>query len=104
MLEFLRSIPEGNSIQIPLEFHQDLNWFLQFLKKFNGVTFFDVRPYKMEIELDACLPGVGAKCGSQVYASQLPPEFGDFNIVHLEMLNILVALRVWRDQWSNQKI
>ena len=38
------------------------------------------------------------------YASQLPPEFGDFNIVHLEMLNILVALRVWGDQWSNQKI
>ena len=56
----------------------------------------------MEIELDACLSGVGAKCGSQVYASQLPP--GDFNIVHLEMLNTLVSLRVWGDQWSNQKI
>ena len=40
MLEFLRGIPEGNKVQIPLEFHQDLNWLLQFLKKFNGVTFF----------------------------------------------------------------
>ena len=58
----------------------------------------------MEIELDDCLSGVGAKCGSQVYARQLPPEFSDFNIVHLEMLNILVALRVWGDQCSNQKI
>ena len=29
MLEFLRSIPEGNSIQVPVEFHQDLNWFLK---------------------------------------------------------------------------
>ena len=35
---------------------------------------------------------------------QLPPEFCDFNIVHLEMLIILVARRVWGDQWSNQKL
>ena len=28
----------------------------------------------------------------------------NFQIVHLEMLNILAALRVWQTQWSNMKV
>ena len=28
----------------------------------------------------------------------------NFNIVHLEMLNILAALRVWQEAWRNSKV
>ena len=53
MLEFLRNISEGSTVTILTEFRQDPNWFLEFLKKFNGVTFFDIKPYEVEIKLDA---------------------------------------------------
>ena len=33
-----------------------------------------------------------------------PPWYRDFQIVHLEMLNNLVALRVWGSQWCNKRI
>ena len=41
--------------------------------------------------------------GNQVYAIDIPLGYLDFQIVHLEMLNILVALRAWGSQWSNKR-
>ena len=57
-----------------------------------------------EIELDACLQGMGARCGTQIYAYPLTLGYLDFNIAHLEMLNILVALRVWNRCWAKSRI
>ena len=34
----------------------------------------------------------------------LPLGYMDFNIAHLEMLNILVALRVWNHCWAKTRI
>ena len=31
-------------------------------------------------------------------------DYNDYSIVHLEMLNIVVALKVWVNQWSNNKL
>ena len=38
------------------------------------------------------------------WAIKIPKNYENYSIVHLEMLNILVALRVWAKQWSNKKI
>ena len=54
--------------------------------------------------MDACLQGLGAVYQNQVYSIQIPKNFENYTIVHLEMLNILVALRVWRQQWPGSKI
>ena len=47
---------------------------------------------------------MGARWGAQVYALKIPLGYMNLQIVHLEMLNILAALRVWQDPWRNSKV
>ena len=91
-------------VNLEQNFHRDLNWFRKFLPQFNGTAFFNNSPVQMTIELDACLVGLGAICINQVYAIKIPKNYENYSIVHLEMLNILVALRVWAKQWASKKI
>ena len=51
MLEVLREMGQETSITLPLSFAQDLNWFIMFLQKINGITYFDQRISKTAIEL-----------------------------------------------------
>ena len=104
MLDTLRSHFGKNEINLNQDFHRDLNWFTKFLPQFNGIAFFNHCPVHMTIELDVCLVGLGAICMNQVYAIKIPKNYENYSIVHLEMLNILVALRVWAKQWANKKI
>ena len=39
-----------------------------------------------------------------VYHLAFPRNFRNYNIAHLELLNILVALKVWAYHWANKKI
>ena len=59
-------------------------------------------PYQHQVELDACLTGCGAVAGEQFYAAQFPVHVlrADHTIAHLELLNIVVAIKVWRRRWS----
>ena len=104
MLDTLRSHFGKDKILLDINFHRDLNWFLKFLPYFNGTAFFNHTPIKKVIELDACLEGLGAIFENQVYSIQVPKNFENYTIVHLEILNILVALRVWCNQWKTNKI
>ena len=56
-----------------------------------------------QVHLDACLSGVGASFESMVYALPIPKNYKNYNIVHLELLNIVVALKVWAVHWLNKK-
>ena len=100
----LRSIEDKQMVPVTREAQRDINWFLKFIPKYNGVTFFDQKPIDHSIELDASLQGMGACWGSQVYALQIPLGYMDMSIVHLEMLNILAAVRVWGKAWRNTKV
>ena len=56
--------------------------------------------------MDACLTGCGACTDDHYYAR----EFPDFvlarghSIAHLELLNIVVALKVWSSQWAGHRV
>ena len=102
LLDVLRSMEEKNQTKITIEARRDINWFAKFISIYNGVTFFDQKPIAHSIELDASLQGMGAWWGSEVYT--LTICFMNLQIVHLEMLNILAALRVWQEPWRNSKI
>ena len=104
MLEILRNSQKRVKIDLTPEFHRDLNWFLKFIPKFNGSAFFVHQNIQYEIELDACLKGLGARCGNQVYALKIPQKFENMTIVHLEMINILVAIRTWATLWQGKNI
>ena len=104
LLEFLRSMEDRGQEDLTVEAKRDINWFQKCLPTFNGVTFFDQRQVDGAIELDASLQGLGAVWGSQIYALSIPLGYLNFQIVHLEMLNILVALRAWGSQWLHKRI
>ena len=104
MLDTLRSHNNTDTITLDLSFHRDLNWFSRFLPKFNGKAFFSHSPVQATVELDACLQGLGAVCMNQVHAMKIPVHLHNYSIVHLEMLNILVTIRVWKTFFKNKRI
>ena len=104
MLDTLRCHNNTDKIALDISFHRDLNWFSKFLPQFNGRAFFLHSPVQATIELDACLQGLGAYCMNQVYAIQIPVYLKNYTIVHLEMLNILVTIRAWKNFFQNKRI
>ena len=56
------------------------------------------------VYLDACTTGLGAIYEAQVYALPLPEAWQNINIASLEMINILVALKVWHSQWAGHRV
>ena len=103
MLTLLQENHQERRISITEEFRSDLNWFNNFLSVYNGVSFFNYTPAK-SVHLDACPSGLGAIFDGQVYAMPLPSSWRDVNIVYTEMINILVALKVWHIQWAGLKV
>ena len=60
MLMLLRENFEKETIFLNTAFFKDLNWFHTFLRQFNGVVYYDIKPVQAEIHLDASLTGMGA--------------------------------------------
>ena len=104
MLELLRANNKNSIIILTDEFHRDLHWFCKFVPRFNGTAFFVHKHANYEIELDACLQGLGARWGNEVYSIHLNIGHENMTIVHLEMLNILVAIRTWGNAWSGTTV
>ena len=102
ILDTLRKHHNKKYITLDEEFHKDVNWLKKFVSQFNGVTIFQKTEAKFQVHLDACLTGVGAVCDKEVYHSKIPEKVLHLDIAILEMLNILIALRVWAKNWKNQ--
>ena len=105
----LRMAPDAGRIRLNHAFKRDIRWFTTFLHHFNGRVFYDKthKQTPLFLYLDACLDGLGAFVNNQVYHLHLqdkvflPP---DHSIVHLEMINILVALRAWAHIFSGRQV
>ena len=61
---------------------------------------------KEVIELDACLTGCGAWCGSEYYGTSFPKFVLECEhpTAHLELLNLVVAIKVWSKIWAGHRI
>ena len=104
MLQLLRDNFDKNRIKVTPEFTKDLTWFQTFLISYNGVTFYDIRPLQPQIHLDACLTGLGGVFNNMVYSIPVPKGYNGYNIAHLEMVNVVVALKIWGQCWANKRI
>ena len=104
MLELLRSNYDASVINLTQDFKRDLRWFSSFLRKYNGVSFYDHVRTQHIVELDACLSGLGGRWESLVYRLSLPHHYGNLGIAQLEMVNILVAIRVFAPLWHRKSI
>ena len=103
MLQILRSQGHNNKFHFTSSFYKDLNWFNTFLLQYNRVTYYDTKPIDHTIHLDSSLQGMGGVWGQMVYALPLSGKFPNLHITQLEMLNVVVALKVWANAWKNKK-
>ena len=101
LLENLRTHANSKIITLDENSYKDIAWFKKFVQVFNGTSFFLKKKVDKEVHLDACLKGIGATFNGFIYEAKIPGKFAHFDIAALEMLNILVALRVWADAWKN---
>ena len=91
-------------IHLNHEFHRDLRWFQRFLPLDNGVSMYDHKQLDHQVHLDTCLKGLGGVCQNMVYHIAIPLGFKGLTIVHLEMLNILVAVKLFCSNWKGMSI
>ena len=83
-------------------FFADLQWFARFLEYFNGRAIFDKsNDPKHKVYIDACLQGLGGSWDKRIKALPIPDTLSHLNIVHLEMVNIIVALKLSGKFWSH---
>ena len=107
ILSLFRESPGAKKIKLTSEFFMDLDWFISFLPKFSGSS----KIFKPNIKdmnslhVDACMTGIGGIWADRVYAAPVP-TYVDFqpNITHLEMLNVLVAMRLWAKDWTGSVV
>ena len=74
------------------------------LPTYNGVSLYDHKPIRVTVELDAGLTGFGGHCGCYVYHLPIVRGFMNWSIVHLEMVNILIVIRLFKSLWRGRKI
>ena len=68
-------------------------WF--FVQDLNETSFCQFPNTNDSIKLDSCLTGSKGTFGSMVYHLGIPLALNGWNIVHLEMVNVLVSMKIW---------
>ena len=104
MLQVLRNAHGHTRITLDHNFHRDLRWFQTFLPKFNGVSLYDHKPVDFKVHLDACLQGLGWVFNNLVYHLPIPLGYQNLDIVYLEMINILVAVKLFRVYLKSKRV
>ena len=104
MLEDLRATNPTGTVEVTEQFQRDVQFFLDLLPIFNGRRMMgkQLLPYQHQVELDDCLSGCGAVAGDHFYAARFPESVtgAGHTIAHLELLNVVVALKMWSDRWA----
>ena len=108
MLENMREAPRRGTETLSLGFKRDLRFFIDVWPGYNGVRILEKRDIQCqsELELDACTTGCGAFNGAQYYSEKFPEDIirEQHPIAHLELLNIVVAVRTWASDWAHQRV
>ena len=107
MLALFRANPGAKRIFLNADFHKDLHWFLAFLPSFNGITY--IRKFEIEqphtLHVDASLTGLVGVWNQEVYSTPIFDIYDhELTIVHLEMLNLVTALKLWGQKWAHRTV
>ena len=104
MLGTLRGASNPARVMLSDDFQRDLAWFDKFLPSYNGISIYVHKNSDSTLELDACLTGLGGCWGQYVYYLPISRGFANLDIVHLEMVNIVMALRLFARLWSRTRV
>ena len=109
LLNELRECPEVGSIKVSEELRQDVRWWKEFMKVYNGVSLMPEAHWSEPdavISCDACLDGAGGWFEGSYFHAQFPKFIKDqhLHINALEMLTLTVALKLWGRHLVRKKI
>jgi hypothetical protein len=107
MLDTLRSTTHSaHVVRISDEFHKDVAWFRRFMPDYNGIHLIKCSTPHIQVHVDSCLSGCGGFWNMKYYHREFPKFIVDaqYPICYLEMLNILVALRLWGEMWQDEQV
>lgn len=97
LLEALRDAKK-KYIKVSGDMKQDLDWFLNFCREWNGVHLITSSKPTTTITVDASMTGIGACDGKRAYGKQIAADHQIArNISELESINIAVALHTFVD-------
>ena len=100
LLRLLKNAPQ--MIEIDEEFRKDILWWIKFMPEYNGVSMMwaiGLHEVGKKFSTDACLKGLGAVFNNEYITAQFSEYEMDpsYSIVHLELLAIVVAVKVWSE-------
>ena len=108
ILDTMRDLDPHKTTVLSWGFRRDIKFFSDMMPNFKGVKMMDKAdlPAQHLLELDACLSGCGAISGEEFYGREFPEfvQAEGHTIAHLEMLNIVVAVKLWWPKWSGYKV
>ena len=105
----MKRCPENGFRQTSHKIHKDIEWLIEYLPKFNGISILwlqDMVEIDASLASDASLIGGGATFRKQFIHFKFSPWVLEHtsNIAQREMLTILVALRTWGPELRGQVI
>ena len=96
LLQALRAFGDRMYIKVTDDMRADMSWFLKFLIPWNGLSLIPRASPTRNIQVDACLTGVGATDGTVAYAARIAPDADPVaNITEIEAANIVIALHTF---------
>ena len=111
LINHLKQFPSNGRHLLTREMKKDIEWWLQFMEEFNGITI--MPPINWEspdsiISSDASLYGAGGwATGSEAFHCKFPTWLmgrSDVFINELELITIIVCIKVWKDKVVNRNI
>ena len=109
MLDTLRSAPDRGRVALNADFQRDLQWFANFLPTYNDrnmMQYVGLSTTDLILEVDACLTGIGGIFRNEFYFTPIPADIPlcQYHITHLEFLNILIALKLWKRHFTGHHV
>lgn len=107
ILDTMNSLSNTAKLQLDKSFHCDINWWVNFLKVFNGTRLFLNRTPTIDAVTDACPLAAGGYFRGDWFYHHFEldsPTWASLHINHKETLAIILAAKRWASLWANQHV
>lgn len=94
-------------ITVDENFKQDIHWWANFLKVFNGKQLFLDQQPTVDVETDACPISAGGYFRGDWFYHNFEndsPSWSSLHITHKETLAIILAAKRWAPRWANHRV
>ena len=105
LINWLRNTTRTGTYHIPEQAKQDITWWKNFMKEYNGVSLIwlqEVPQPDQVMATDANLTGFGGISGQQYFKGRFPPNLKGKNIAILELWAVFIGLQLWKEEFRGR--